>query len=75
MKGKDFDQPALLTPGQAATILGVDPKTVSRWAKAGKLASTRTLGNHRRYKEEDVFALRDRTDDPGTGVVEPDVAE
>lgn len=63
MKGKDFEQHILLTPGQAAAILGVDPKTVTRWAKAGKLSSTRTLGNHRRYRQEDVYALRDRTDD------------
>lgn len=63
MKNKDFVRHNLLTPGQAAAILGVDPKTVTRWAKAGKLPSTRTLGNHRRYREEDVYALRDRTDD------------
>jgi excisionase family DNA binding protein len=35
----------------------VDPKTVTRWAKAGKLTSIRTLGGHRRYKESEVKAL------------------
>lgn len=35
----------------------VDPKTVTRWAKAGKLTSIRTLGGHRRYREAEVFAL------------------
>jgi excisionase family DNA binding protein len=35
----------------------VDPKTVTRWAKAGKLTSVRTLGGHRRYKESDVRDL------------------
>ena len=35
----------------------VDPKTVTRWAKAGKLTSIRTLGGHRRYKESEVRAL------------------
>ena len=35
----------------------VDPKTVTRWAKAGKLTSIRTLGGHRRYRETEVSAL------------------
>jgi len=35
----------------------VDPKTVTRWAKAGKLSSIRTLGGHRRYRESEVRAL------------------
>jgi excisionase family DNA binding protein len=35
----------------------VDPKTVTRWAKAGKLTSIRTLGGHRRYRETEVRAL------------------
>jgi excisionase family DNA binding protein len=35
----------------------VDPKTVTRWAKAGKLSAIRTLGGHRRYRESEVRAL------------------
>ncbi len=35
----------------------VDPKTVTRWAKAGKLTSIRTLGGHRRYRESEVRQL------------------
>lgn len=35
----------------------VDPKTVTRWAKAGKLSSIRTLGGHRRYRESEVREL------------------
>jgi predicted site-specific integrase-resolvase len=35
----------------------VDPKTVTRWAKAGKLKSIRTLGGHRRYRETEIRAL------------------
>jgi excisionase family DNA binding protein len=38
-------------------LFRVDPKTVTRWAKAGKLTSIRTLGGHRRYKESEVRAL------------------
>ena len=44
----------LLTPGEVAALFRVDPKTVTRWAKAGKLSSIRTLGGHRRYRESEV---------------------
>jgi excisionase family DNA binding protein len=47
----------LLTPAEVATMFRVDPKTVTRWALAGKLTSIRTLGGHRRYKESEVRAL------------------
>ena len=48
---------ALLTPSEVAAMFRVDPKTVTRWAKAGKLSSIRTLGGHRRYRESEVRAL------------------
>ena len=51
----------LLTPAEVATLFRVDPKTVTRWAKAGKLASIRTLGGHRRYWENEVRQLLDRS--------------
>ncbi len=48
---------ALLTPAEVASLFRVDPKTVTRWAKAGKLTCIRTLGGHRRYREAEVRAL------------------
>jgi excisionase family DNA binding protein len=51
------DPDELLTPGQAARLFGVDPKTVGRWADAGRLAATRTLGGHRRYRRGDLDVL------------------
>jgi excisionase family DNA binding protein len=51
------NQEKLLTPAEVAALFRVDPKTVTRWAKAGKLSSIRTLGGHRRYKESEVVAL------------------
>ena len=48
---------ALLTPSEVAGMFRVDPKTVTRWAKAGKLTSIRTLGGHRRYNEAEVRGL------------------
>lgn len=47
----------LLTPAQVATMFRVDPKTITRWARAGKLTPMRTLGGHRRYSEAEVRAL------------------
>lgn len=48
----------LLTPSEVAKYFRVDPKTVTRWAKSGKLSSIRTLGGHRRYRASEVEALR-----------------
>lgn len=47
----------LLTPREVATLFRVDPKTVTRWAKAGKLTTLRTLGGHRRYRKAEVDAI------------------
>jgi excisionase family DNA binding protein len=44
----------LLTPAEVAKLFRVDPKTVTRWAKGGKLSSIRTLGGHRRYRKEEI---------------------
>lgn len=54
MKAKDFESEPLITPGQAALILGVDPKTVARYARSGKLSYSRTLGGHRRFLESEI---------------------
>jgi len=51
------DHEVLLTPAEVASLFRVDPKTVTRWAKSGKLTSIRTLGGHRRYKESEIKAL------------------
>ncbi|GHD31803.1 BldC family transcriptional regulator [Nocardiopsis kunsanensis] len=56
----------LLTPAEVARLFRVDPKTVTRWAKAGRINSIRTLGGHRRYRAAEVSALID-----GSHVVDP----
>ena len=47
----------LLTPGEVAALFRVDPKTVTRWASAGRLGSIRTPGGHRRFRETEVRDL------------------
>jgi excisionase family DNA binding protein len=60
----------LLTPGEVAALFRVDPKTVTRWAAAGRIGSIRTPGGHRRFRESEVRALLegegvlDELDDP-----------
>ena len=51
------DAEVLLTPAEVAALFRVDPKTVTRWAQAGKLTSIRTLGGHRRYRESEIRDL------------------
>lgn len=48
---------SLLTPAEVAAMFRVDPKTVTRWAVAGKLTAVRTLGGHRRYRTGEVLDL------------------
>jgi excisionase family DNA binding protein len=47
----------LLTPGEVAALFRVDPKTVTRWATAGRIGSIRTPGGHRRFRESEVNDL------------------
>jgi excisionase family DNA binding protein len=47
----------LLTPAEVAALFRVDAKTVTHWARNGKLSSVRTLGGHRRYRADEVRKL------------------
>lgn len=49
--------PELLTKDEVRTLFRVDPKTVMRWAKAGKLTLIRTPGGHPRFRSCEVIAL------------------
>jgi excisionase family DNA binding protein len=53
----EADPGLLLTPKEVAKIFRVDPKTVTRWAGAGKLAAIRTMGGHRRFKAAEVIKV------------------
>jgi excisionase family DNA binding protein len=54
----------LLTPHQVAALFAVNPKTITRWAKAGKIAHVRTLGGHRRYRRKEVVDLLRQGESP-----------
>jgi excisionase family DNA binding protein len=53
------DLPRYLRTAEVAAILQVSPKTVSRWAKEGKLPFLKTLGGHRRYPAAEIRQLID----------------
>lgn len=53
----------LMTPAEVAAMFRVSPKTVARWSRAGRLTATRTLGGHRRFRADEVKALRSEVDD------------
>jgi excisionase family DNA binding protein len=44
----------LLTPAEVAALFRVNPKTVTRWARAGKITAIRTLGGHRRFRASEI---------------------
>jgi len=56
----DEENDRLLTPGEVAKMLRVNPKTVSRWAAAGMLPCVRTPGGHRRYRESVIKAVLEK---------------
>jgi excisionase family DNA binding protein len=58
------EAPSYLRPAEVADILHVSPKTVTRWAKAGKLPFLKTLGGHRRYPEAEIRELADELREP-----------
>lgn len=50
----------MLTPGELARLLHVNPKTITRWCREGKIAAVVTPGGHRRFPRAAVLTfLRD----------------
>ena len=61
----------LLTPGEVASMFRVDPKTVTRWASAGRIGSIRTPGGHRRFRESEVRSMLARLTSEAVSPVTP----
>ena len=49
-----MDEQELISPAQAAKMLGVSITTLRNWEKAGKIKCIKTLGGHRRYKRSEI---------------------
>ncbi|MEX0663969.1 MAG: BldC family transcriptional regulator [Acidimicrobiia bacterium] len=54
----------LLTPAEVAQMFRVNPKTVTRWARAGKISAIRTLGGHRRFRAAEIKKLLEEVEEP-----------
>ena len=52
--------------GEVAALFRVDPKTITRWAMDGKLPHFRTLGNQRRFYEDEMQAILEENRRPRT---------
>jgi excisionase family DNA binding protein len=57
MPKRVFDSEPLLTPAEVSRIFRVDPKTVTRWARTGRISSVKTLGGHRRYPQSEIMQV------------------
>jgi excisionase family DNA binding protein len=53
----------LLTPSEVAVMFRVNPKTVTRWARAGKISAVRTLGGHRRFRATEIRRFLEEAQD------------
>ena len=53
----------LLTPSEVAAMFRVNPKTVTRWARAGKISAIRTLGGHRRFRASEIRQFLEQVDE------------
>ena len=59
-KGNGNGNEEYLRAGEAAEILHVSPKTMSRWAKEGRVPHIVTLGGHRRFSRRAIEDLAHR---------------
>ncbi len=61
---------AMLTTGKAAKLCSVQPDTVLKWIKKGRLAASRTAGGHYRVSERDLLLFLDRNSAPEASLAE-----
>ena len=62
---------ALLTPSEVAAMFRVNPKTVTRWARAGKISAIRTLGGHRRFRASEIRRFLEQVEEGSEVYVSP----
>jgi excisionase family DNA binding protein len=63
MPGEDGDD-QLLTPSEVAEMFRVNPKTVTRWERTGRLRAIMTIGGHRRYLLSEVRKAVEAANEP-----------
>jgi excisionase family DNA binding protein len=63
LPGDESAEDRLLTPSEVAEMFRVNPKTVTRWARAGKISAIRTLGGHRRFRASEIRKYLEQVDE------------
>ena len=64
MPGEESIDDRLLTPAEVAEMFRVNPKTVTRWARTGRLRAIKTIGGHRRYRMSEVRKAVEAANEP-----------
>jgi excisionase family DNA binding protein len=64
MPGEGGAEDRLLTPAEVAEMFRVNPKTVTRWARTGRLQAIKTIGGHRRYRLSEVRKAVEEANQP-----------
>jgi excisionase family DNA binding protein len=41
-------------PSEVAVLFRVNPRTIDRWAEAGRIPSFKTMGGHRRFYADEI---------------------
>jgi excisionase family DNA binding protein len=54
---RDWLESKMMRPGEVALVLQVSRRTVSDWARAGRIPFILTPGGHRRFRARDVRRL------------------
>jgi hypothetical protein len=55
--GTNIPIPPVMTPADVARLFCVDPKTVTRWRRDGKLHGRTTIGGHGRFDRDHVVEV------------------
>lgn len=54
---RDWLESKMMRPGEVALLLQVSRRTISDWARAGRIPFILTPGGHRRFKARDIRRL------------------
>jgi excisionase family DNA binding protein len=65
LQQRDPGEGALLRPREVAALLGVNPTTIARWAREGRISPLLTPGGHRRYSPADIRRILGSAEPPG----------
>lgn len=63
---KTYEQAEMIAPSEAASLLGVTPATIRRWAHLGKIPYIHLPSGRMKFRRSDVEALLSPVDPVGS---------